>query len=73
MAQVSTRLPEELIRGIDDAARRLHRTRAEVIRQAIEYYLEDVVDLQTALQRLQDPADPVLDWDEVRRELLAAD
>ena len=73
MAQVSTRLPEELIRGIDDAARRLHRTRAEVIRQAIEYYLEDVVDLQAALQRLQDPADPVLDWDEVRRELLAAD
>jgi len=73
MAQVSTRLPEELIRGIDDAARRLHRTRAEVIRQAIEYYLEDVMDLHTALQRLQDPADPVLDWDEVRRELLAAD
>jgi transposase len=73
MAQVSTRLPEDLVRGIDDAARRLHRTRAEVIRQAIEYYLEDVVDLQAALQRLQDPADPVLDWDEVRRELLAAD
>ena len=73
MPQVSTRLPEELVRGIDEAARTLHRTRAEVIRQAIEYYLEDVLDLKAALERLQDPADPVLDWDEVRRGLLAAD
>ncbi len=73
MPQVSARLTEELVRGIDEAARSLHRTRAEVIRQAIEYYLEDVVDLRAALQRLQDPADPVLDWNEVRRELLAAD
>jgi RHH-type rel operon transcriptional repressor/antitoxin RelB len=73
MPQVSARLPEELVRGIDEAARSLHRSRAEVIRQAIEYYLEDVHDLRAALQRLQDPADPVLDWDEVRRALLAAD
>jgi len=71
--QISTRLPEELVRGIDEAARSLHRTRAEVIRQAIEYYLEDVADLQMALDRLKDPADPVLEWEEVRRDLLAAD
>ena len=44
-----------------------------MIRQAIEYYLDDVEDLKAALERLQDPADPILDWEEVRGDLLAAD
>ena len=73
MTQVSARLPDELVKGIDSAAQRMNRSRAEVIRQAIEYYLDDVEDLQLALERLQDPADPVLDWDEVKRDLLSAD
>jgi len=73
MAQVSARIPDELVSDIDEAARRLNRSRAEVIRQAIEYYLDDVEDLRLALERLKDPADPVLDWDEVKRDLLAAD
>jgi RHH-type rel operon transcriptional repressor/antitoxin RelB len=63
MTQVTARLPDDLVKSIDAAARSLNRSRAEIIRQAIEYYLE----------RLQDPADPVLDWDEVKRDLLAAD
>ena len=70
MPQVSARLPEELVREIDRAARRLKRSRAELIRQAIEYYLEDLEDLRLALERLQDPADPLLDWEDVRRDLL---
>jgi len=73
MGQVSARLPDELIETIDDAARRMSRSRAEVIRQAIEYYLDDVEDLRIAVERLQDPADAVLDWDEVRRDLLGPD
>ena len=73
MTQISARLPEELVVEIDRAAGRLKRSRAEIIRQAIEYYLEDIEDLRLAIERLQDPADPVLDWEEVRGELLAAD
>jgi transposase len=73
MTQVTARLPEELVASIDAAARSLNRSRAEVIRQAIEYYLADVDDLRLALESLRDPADPVLDWDEVKRGLLAAD
>ena len=73
MTQVSARLPEELVRQIDAASRRLKRSRAEVIRQAIEYYLDDLKDLRLSLERLQDPADPVLDWDEVKRDLLDRD
>ena len=73
MTQVSARLPDELVASIDAAARRLNRSRAEIIRQAVEYYLDDVEDLRLAVERLQDPADPILDWDEVRRDLLAED
>jgi transposase len=73
MTQVTARLPDELVKNIDEAARSLNRSRAEIIRQAIEYYLADVDDLSLALASLKDPADPVLDWDEVKRDLLAAD
>ena len=73
MSQVSARLPDELVRNLDEAAKRMNRSRAEVIRQAVEYYLDDVEDLKLALERLNDPADPVLDWEKVRGELLAAD
>jgi transposase len=73
MPQVSARLPSDLIEQMDRAADRLHRTRAEMVRQAVEYYLNDIEDLHLGLERLQDPADPLLDWDEVRRELLDQD
>lgn len=73
MSQVTARIPDELARSIDEAANRMNRTRAEIIRQALEYYLEDLEDLRLGLERLQDPSDPVLDWEDVRRELLGPD
>ena len=73
MSQITARLPDELVEALDRAARDLSRSRAEVIRQAIERYLEDFVDIASAVERLRDPADPVLDWDEVRRGLLGKD
>ena len=72
MTQITARIPDEVARALDDAAT-LNRSRAEVIRQALESYLEDFDDLTVALERLRDPTDPVLDWDEVRRELLDSD
>ena len=73
MTQISARLPDELVASLDGAAKRLKRSRADVIRQAIERYLEDYADLADAVQRLQDPSDPVLDWDEVKRDLFPKD
>jgi transposase len=70
---VSARLPDKLVKIIDETARRMNRSRAEIIRQAIEYYLDDAEDLRLALDRLQDPADPVLDWEDVKRDLLSED
>ena len=71
--QITARLPNELAEGLDAAAAALKRSRAEIVRQAIESYLEDFDDLSVAVERLRDPADPVLDWEDVRRELLSSD
>jgi predicted DNA-binding protein len=71
--QITVRLPDEQTVALDEAAAALKRSRAEVVRQAIEQYLEDFDDLSVAIERLRDPSDPVLDWDEVRRELLRSD
>ncbi len=70
MTQITARLPNEVVDALDEAANRLKRSRAEIIRQAIERYLEEFDDLSVAVERLRDPNDPVLDWDQVRREFL---
>ena len=72
-SQITARLPSSLLESLDDAARQLNRSRAEIVRQAIERYLEDFDDLTVAVERLRDPTDPVLDWDEVRRGLVGSD
>ena len=71
MTQITARVPQELVDELDRAARSVARSRADVIRSAIEYYLDDLEDLRLGLQALRDPADPVLDWDEVREELMS--
>ena len=71
--QITARLPTPVLEHLDNAARALNRSRAEVVRQAIEYYLEDFDDLTVAVERLRDPGDPVLDWDEIKRDLFGSD
>ncbi len=71
--QVTARLPDPIVDALDGAARQLGRSRADVIRLAVERYLEEFDDASVAIDRLRDPTDPVLDWDEVRRELLDTD
>lgn len=70
MSQITARLPDDLILSLDNAAATLHRTRADVVRQAIEYYLEDFEDLNLSIQALKDPADAVLDWETAKLQLL---
>lgn len=73
MTQITARLPDAVVEALDAAAAALHRSRADVVRQAVERYLEDFDDLSVALERLRDPTDPVLDWKQVRDELLGSD
>jgi len=73
MSQITARLPDEMVDALDRAASSLQRTRADVIRQAIEGYLEDFTDISIALERLRDPSDECIDWQEVRSALLDSD
>lgn len=68
--QITVRLPEEQAVALDAAAAALKRSRAEIVRQAVEQYLEDFDDLSIAVERLMDLSDPVLDWDKVRNKVL---
>lgn len=73
MSQITARVPDTLIEALDAAAMELKRSRADIVRQALERYLEDFDDLTVSLDRLRDPTDPVLDWDQVKHELLDSD
>ena len=73
MAQITARVSDTLVTALDAAARGLKRSRAEIVRQALERYLEDFDDLTVTLERLRDPSDPVLDWEQVRDDLLGSD
>ena len=44
-----------------------------ILQRVAEYYLDDIEDLRCGVAALKDPADPVLDWAEVRDALLSAD
>ena len=71
--QISARLPNSLVEQLDKTARKLRCSRTEVVRLAIEHYLDDFDGAPVAIDRLLDPNDPVLDWDRVRREILKTD
>ena len=66
MTRITARVPDDLAESLDAAAATLGRSRSELVRQALESYLEDFDDISVALERLRDPSDPVLDWGEVR-------
>jgi len=73
MPQITARLPDDVVSSLDHVAKTLHRSRAEIVRQAIESYLEDFEDLSIAIERLCDPTDETVNWEEARRALLAQD
>ena len=66
---VATRFSDEVLAELDEVARELRRTRAEVVRRAVEIYLAEFADHQIALQRLNAPDDPLLTTREMWNEL----
>jgi RHH-type rel operon transcriptional repressor/antitoxin RelB len=70
MTLVSARLPEELVRDIDETARSMQRSRADLIRAAIEHFMADAGGQQKMIERLRVPVDLAFDWDDVERDLL---
>ena len=66
---VSVRLSKSLAKRLDGIARETEQPRSFIIQKAIEAYLEDLADLQIALDRLHDASDPVITSKEMRKSL----
>lgn len=73
MTRISTQFPDTLVVALDVAAADLQRSREQIVREAVQQYLEDFSDQAVALARLRDENDPELDWEGVKRELLDND
>lgn len=70
MSVVTTRLTPEVVQALDQIAEVRRRSRAEVVREAVDLYLEEWADYSIALDRLRDPADPIISLAELRAELV---
>jgi len=66
---ISVRLPKNLSEQLDNIAKETERPRSFIIQKALESYIEDYADLQVALDRLHDKADPVISGKELRKSL----
>ena len=72
MSIITTRLTPEVVQALDRIAEARRRSRAEVVREAVDLYLEEWADYSIALDRLRDPADPVISLEELRAEIAQA-
>lgn len=63
MKQTDVGIPDELVEALDAVAVKLDRSRSELVRFAIETYLDELKDFDIAAERLSDPSDPIHDWD----------
>ena len=66
---LSVRLDEEIEKELKEAASVLGRSQAWIIRQAVRYYLDELADLEIAMDRLRDPRAKWIDHEEAKREL----
>jgi len=73
MVEISATMPDELVEALDEASAATHQSRNDIIRQALESYLEDMKDAALAMERVNDQSDRFLDWEDVKRDLLSKD
>ena len=66
---VSIRLPDELLKELDQIAQETERPRSFIIQKALESYLEEQANFQIALDRFRDNGDKVLSSKELRKSL----
>jgi RHH-type rel operon transcriptional repressor/antitoxin RelB len=66
---ICIRLPEEILRELNEIAGSLDRTKSYLIRKAIEQYLTEYVDYRIALDRLHDKDDEIISSKELKKRL----
>jgi RHH-type rel operon transcriptional repressor/antitoxin RelB len=66
---ISARLPEEMVDSLNEIARDRKRKMGEIVKEAVEVYLENWADYKIAVERLNNHADPILGEKEFLDEL----
>jgi len=67
MPMIALRISEEELNALDSVAQTTERTRTYILKKALYSYLEEYVDYQIALDRLNDKDDPIISSEEMRR------
>jgi len=66
---ISARLPLTMISSIEQVATERNRKRGDIVRDALEIYLDNWADYQIAIERLKDAQDEILSEKEFLAEL----
>jgi RHH-type rel operon transcriptional repressor/antitoxin RelB len=66
---VSLSLDEKLIKKIDDVCRVSERTKSWLVNKAVENYLDEIEDTETAFQRSKDLDSEFITEEELRKSL----
>lgn len=66
---ISLSFDEELLSKIEKICKVSERTKSWFVKTAVENYIEDIEDLETALERLQDPISDFVDEKELKKML----
>ncbi|MDD5529376.1 MAG: DNA-binding protein [bacterium] len=66
---ISLRIPNEMLKMLNSISDKMERPRTFILKKAIEKYLDEYVDYQIALDRLQDKDDTIISSKEMRRRV----
>ena len=66
---LSVRLSEKLANALSQISKETERSKSFHIQKALEMYFEERADLQIALDRLNDPTDPIITLDNLRKQI----
>lgn len=69
MQTISARVPDDIVKQLTVLAKETERTVSFHVIKALEYYLSELVDLQIALDRINDPTDELVSLEEAKKEL----
>lgn len=66
---ISTRLPIDIFNMIDSIAKERKRKKEEILKEALEMYIDEWNDYKIAIEQLNDPSDEILTEEEFLTEL----
>lgn len=66
---ISVKIPDSLASELSSIAQKTEMPKSFHIQKALEAYLEELADLQIAIDRFHDTSDPVISLVDMRKEL----